>query len=468
MLNLTSEDSDKFNVKSLIYIILFYLLTIVISGCSHHRDVKSNHERFPSQVYDSDKVKVPKYLQKLLFAEQLLIDRSVDEQLIMPPTITGQGVQYRPESQQWFKVKSIWIPEDDLQIAEIPNSFFHNSKFIKKLNGKRYFKFLIHPESEIFYKKLIDKYKNAGNFLATSTSSSRTVLVTDQKGSFFFAKLSLDVELGGVVRTIPKSEVARSVGLTQYTDDIQSPNQSFQIIREPLGINPKGFDRGGQILREIPKEAFKNGKTLVPLFSLYSTASGKNTLLKKMISGQKDPINFIKQKILAPFAKAWIDWAVDADLVMEAHAQNVLIQLDKNGLPTGKFYHRDLGGFNADFSNYDTTKLPYFTSITEDYHLKFNDQAITQSLRVYFEGGFLFNVNNELKRLGHKSIDLRIYFRELIIKEFKNKTQTNMRGVTTNNLYNSLSNKIRRLRTTKQHFLGTCPSLLLKMIDPTR
>lgn len=341
--------------------------------------------------------------------EQTRIDRTVDESKIMAPDIANQAMEFRPESQAWFPVKSVWVPESELHSAIQEEEFDPTLKnlFAKEEGGKRYLRLLIHPESEKFYSEITKKYPaETGIFEASSTASSRTVLVRPKgkDGPNFFAKLSLDVKLGGVTRTVPLGEVARSVGLSRYASALEKERKGpFTIMKEVMGISPKGWERGGMILRQVPASVSRNEKGLVPLFSLYARNGNQTTLLEDMAkrAGMK-PADFFAEKILKPFYEGWVDWNVNGAITMEAHAQNVLLEVDKNGDPTGNFVHRDLGGFNLDTKSplyRERAKLDIFTDLDTDYHQQFSAKARNQSLRTYFDGGFLFNVNKELKRI---------------------------------------------------------------------
>jgi siderophore synthetase component len=280
---------------------------------------------------------------------------------------------------------------------------------------------LIHPESENFYSEITKKYPaEVGVFEASSTASSRTVLVRPKGRTVpnFFAKLSLDVKLGGVTRTVPLGEVARSVGLSRYGSAFEKERPGpFTIMKEVMGISPKGWERGGMILRQIPDSVTKNKASLVPLFSLYAKSGNEPTVLEEMAKRAKmKPSDFFAEKILKPFYEGWVDWNVNGAITMEAHAQNVLLEVDEKGNPTGKFVHRDLGGFNLDTSSplyKERAKLDVFTDLNTDYHQQFSAKARNQSLRTYFDGGFLFNVDKELERIepGYKkgSIQKRGY-----------------------------------------------------------
>lgn len=353
-------------------------------------------------------------VQDWLDLEQLRIDRTVDERKIQAPDIKNQKVKYRPENQNWYSLKAVWVPAEELNVAidesQLPAEL--KNLFVRERKGKLEYRLLVHPESERFYKEILKKYPaEEETFRATSTASSRTVLV-EAKGKRFFAKLSLDVELGGVTRTVPSGEVARSVGTSIYLSKMAAGSQHFGFLSEPFGIAPKGWERGGMIIRTIPSELFAGETKLVPLFSLYAKAPGGETLLESLARREKmEPEEFVKKFILKPFHQGWADWNFNKSVTMEAHAQNVLLELDANGKPTGRFVHRDLGGFNIDLSEQKamSKKLPVFSTLEQDYHQKFVVSARRQSLHTYFDGGFLFNVNRELKRIQPGYRDGQIY-----------------------------------------------------------
>lgn len=344
-------------------------------------------------------------IQDWIDLEQLRIDRTVNEKKIIAPDIKNQNVLYRPENQNWYPLKAIWVPESELDIALDEINFDSSIKkhFIRTKNGVREFRLLVHPESEKFYQELLLKYPaDSKTFRATSTASSRTVLVEAEGGPRFFAKLSLDVEIGGVTRTVPRGEVARSVGTSMYLARESVENGSFGFLPEPLGISPQGWERGGMILRTIPAEIQSGKKKLVPLFSLYAKGDDGKTILESLILKEKmKPEEFVKKFLLEPFFDGWTDWNFNKSVTMEAHAQNVLLELDENGRPSGRFIHRDLGGFNIDFDRKSekAAGLPTFTSVDEDYHQKFSINARKQSIHTYFDGGFLYNIDRELSRI---------------------------------------------------------------------
>jgi nicotinate-nucleotide adenylyltransferase len=348
-------------------------------------------------------------LDQWMHNEQTLLDRNVDTEKITAPDVQNQAFQYRPDSGQWFPVKSIWLPESELDVVElesmIPTEL--RPELIRIHNGQKQFRFFIHPESENLYRNWLSKYPVVTDYRATATSSSRTLLVesTRDPSKKFFAKLSLDLQLGGSDRTIPNNEIARSVGTTQYFVDHQkNASDGFKIVPEVLGLSPQGRYRGGMIIRLIPDEVLNGTSKLVPLFSLYARNGEKPTLIEKMAhEARMTPHAFSVEKILKPFAKAWSEWAVKGGLVAEDHAQNVMLELDSAGNPTGKFFLRDGGGFyinphSPTLNAGELSKLPTLNGFQWDYQ-KFADVAEGRSLDTYFAAGFLHNLDAELARL---------------------------------------------------------------------
>ncbi|MBC7371925.1 MAG: hypothetical protein H7326_10190 [Bdellovibrionaceae bacterium] len=223
---------------------------------------------------------------------------------------------------------------------------------------------------------------------------------------FFFAKLSLDLNLGYHDRTIPATEAIRSVGTSIYAQRM-SPKLSpgFKFIPEVIGIFPKGWTRGGQIIRPVPAEILKGKVKVLPLFALTKLENG-TTLLEQMakISGDAAP-DFARTAILAPFVKAWVSWAMDGGITMEAHGQNVLFSVNQLGLPTGEFYQRDMGGTTIDFDSKAFPKemrmeFPHFSEFGTYYELSQKSKRIQTSLGVYFQDRVLNNIDRELQRVA--------------------------------------------------------------------
>ena len=352
---------------------------------------------------------LPLGLQQLIFAEQQLLSRDVNEDRVMSPKENHQEAQYKPENGQVFEVKSYWVAQKDVRVFEsayiskaIKDIFLKNNQTEKKVL------MLVHPESESLFADFLQNAEVGPRFWATSTASSRTLLMwpDGHPEQSFFGKLSLNKNIGGVVRTIPQSEVARSVG----TNEVLFLNQkylpeSFRFMPESLSLIPKGFDRGGMIIREIPQDIASGQSRFLPLFSLYAAKGSQKPLLVDMINASgENPRNFIEDRIIAPFIKQWLEMVLVHGISMEPHAQNVLIGLNAQGLPNGQFLHRDFGGFNMDLENFSklgTVKpknWPITTDLAEDYHQAHVASSIRHSLTSYFYHGFVYNLDEKVSK----------------------------------------------------------------------
>ncbi len=349
---------------------------------------------------------LPGSLESLMALEKN-VNRTVNPARLFPLKNTQQ-VEYTPEAGQQFAVASFWLD------AEMVTTFQAQSElpafFFRQHAGKKQVLFLVHPESTEFYKEFVRGAESGPSFKALATSSSRTLLVHPENdpNNLFFAKLSLERSIGGVMRTIHRGEISSSIGTTQILQSSKDylPS-SFGYFPEVLGVQPQGMIRGGFIIREIPKEIIEGKVTLMPMFSLSIVQPGeKISPLQQMIqkTGEK-PQEFIRNRIIKPFVTQWLELAVQHGIVTPSHGQNFLMEV-AHGLPTGRFYFRDFGGFKIDLAYRAAKKLPMpeqlpvFGVVSREYHQGHLDEAIHDGLYNYFEGGVLYSMAADLAKLA--------------------------------------------------------------------
>lgn len=345
-------------------------------------------------------------LEEWLFFEQKRMETSVDRYKIVSPDLSALPDEYRPESGNYFLLPSLWVPDNEWQAFQSASLPVSVSQDIEKLEGdRRFYRLFVHPLSKTLYRPLIDKYGLHSDHLATPTSSARTLLVIPKESNEpYFAKTSLDVVLATTKRNIPAAEVIRSVGMSEYVSKRSSLHPSFDLIPDAFGIVPNDMSRAGQLIRPIPKEVLSNQSLPIPLFSLYSTDETGETLFEKWVTQTGlNPFEAARKLIIEPFSQAWTQWALSG-LTHEAHAQNVLIEVDpKTKLPTSRFFLRDAGGLFLNpkaqaVSSQDLLSLPAPNGFFWDYQ-KWAATSENNSLNIYFVGGFLFNLEKEIKRL---------------------------------------------------------------------
>ena len=188
---------------------------------------------------------------------------------------------------------------------------------------------------------------------ATPTSSTRTVLVwpEERPDELSFVKLSLvSRELGD--RALTRTRVARSVGLSGLVGrERERLPESIEFFPEWGGLVPRALPDGGVIFRAIPQEVLEGRVIPAPLFALMGGSEGHPPLLRQLMErmgrGARDAV---EGALLAQFARLWVELVFDFGLILEAHAQNLLLALSVEEVPLGRFYYRDFEGLTVDWT----------------------------------------------------------------------------------------------------------------------
>lgn len=188
---------------------------------------------------------------------------------------------------------------------------------------------------------------------ATPTSSVRTVLAwpDGRPDRAFFAKLSLHSRLLGD-RRLPRRKVASSVGLSHFVCECSSElPPGVHCLSEPFGLTPRTMPESGVLFRSIPKEVMDGSVVVAPLFALMGgNAENPPVLLQLMEKQRAGALEVLEEILLARFAKLWVDLVFDHGLILEAHAQDLLLALSPDLVPTGRFYYRDFEGLTVDWA----------------------------------------------------------------------------------------------------------------------
>lgn len=349
---------------------------------------------------------LPKSLIDFLETEQKRMSLSVDPDRLNMGKGNTQDQFYAPENGNVFDLPSYWVDES------LTHAFKGDgmNESIRKImfrdhNGVEQVRFFVHPESESLYAEFLKSATPADSFHATATSSSRSLLVWKEGVTPFMAKVSLNKEVSAVVRTIPISEISRSIGThNTFQASRELLPRGFEWMPETLGVIPQGMDRGGMLIREFPEGIVEGKRSFVSLFALYGggTAQGPPLLVEMINKSGQSPSEFVHTRIIEPFVRTWISTTIDHGFSMEAHAQNSLLELGEDGLPTGKYIFRDLGGFDVDFQYRAALKLPkanslpFINDFAKEYHQSELDGALLRSVYNHYAGGFVYNLDKFL------------------------------------------------------------------------
>ena len=83
-----------------------------------------------------------------------------------------------------------------------------------------------------------------------------------------------------------------------------------------------GMDRGGMLIREIPVGILDNQIQVLPMFALYTANPATQKMpLKEMLALSGLPVEeFLRARLLAPFADLWMELALHG-IVVEADSK---------------------------------------------------------------------------------------------------------------------------------------------------
>lgn len=289
---------------------------------------------------------LPRSIASWLIWEQGLNDR-VEDLNNFPDSIqdnNGISPEYLPERRPVFWIDTVEIPIEEarvLRTGKIPAQLFVNR------GGRRYVRFFIHPESRKFFAKKLRKYKVKREYLATPTSSHRSLVIwnPDTKEPPLGVKVSLDVDIGGVRRLVSRGQIERAAAASALIKTIPEADLQRLKIRffdEPVGVHPQGIDYGFS-LRELALK-LPEGVEIVPLFSLFSKpARGPPPIVNLAKRSGLPILEFCRKAVIDPLVEQAVYLAFEHGLVGEPHEQNVLMEI-KNGSPSGAFWYRDMSG----------------------------------------------------------------------------------------------------------------------------
>ena len=304
--------------------------------------------------------------------------------------------EYYPGNFRPFDLKGIWLPLEEGSLFSIAREV-SSCPLMRSVGGKDYILFLIHPKSEALYADLLRKHKESVLIIsALSLSSFRSLLVAvpNESGTFdpAMVKVSLNESIGGVNRILSKRECALSVANTEILQRrLAYYRTPLGVFRDPLSYVPAGYECG-MIYRELPpslnpKYKAADGRYMIPLLSLFGVKN--RDLLKHLVGTNAENVSrFLVNYILMPFAQIFINLLIYAETSIEAHGQNLLLELDGSDRVIGLVY-RDMGGVNQLISMEELHTLPenlrdpsiyYFESHNKDAAIALEDHFVRRGL----------------------------------------------------------------------------------------
>jgi hypothetical protein len=225
------------------------------------------------------------------------------------------------------------------QLLNAAGLLVHDKNLFEWKTYKKQVRFYIHPKAVHLFKNILSLGKVQKVAVKPSTSPRSPFLIDK------IIKLSLPQAINGAIRTVYPLQMKRATYISQIFADAGT----VDFLPEVLGVydktpgNPFGF-----IVREIPTEFVIGKKTLVPLLS-YVAEHPQGSLLSLNAKLLKStPQKLVQNRILPALIKSFMA-AAQLGVAVEAHQQNVLLELDEKGRFTGRIFFRDLDGCRVDF-----------------------------------------------------------------------------------------------------------------------
>lgn len=266
---------------------------------------------------------------------------------------------YLPQHCGAFRIPCFLIPRKNLHVFGSQQQDAYSLRFYSDITPASDVLFPVHPLSLNHYQPFLERAAacdavDAGiRVWAVPTSSTRTLLtwLDGAPQSAVFVKTSLDSPIFGD-RRIQRSRAARSVGLSALVaaEHDELPRDLIPLP-EPYAFTARTAPGTGAIIRTIPREIFNGDMRVAPLFSLLGgEETGHEPLLLTMLDRGFEPaVELVERMLCKPLAKSWVALCMTSGLIVEAHAQDLLLELTPQLRPTGRLFYRDFEGMQVDW-----------------------------------------------------------------------------------------------------------------------
>jgi siderophore synthetase component len=177
------------------------------------------------------------------------------------------------------------------------------------------------------------------------TASTRTVFTNGREADVppHFLKLHYPRRISRFNRRLRRKNIHNSVEGSRDLANVRLDR--FAYLPDSLGFtygnggNPWGF-----LVREAVARPYERDRFLIPYFALYAgdlKHSNHPPLLVQLIERLGvDPESFVVNEIMTPVLECWAKVVRDRGILLESHAQNVLLEIDREFRPR-RVVHRD-------------------------------------------------------------------------------------------------------------------------------
>lgn len=299
---------------------------------------------------------LPAALQRWLMLERFhLYQVEKFQRLSRDPTFDPA---YLPQSGSVFRLPTYRVSRRHVHLLGGQPQNTDTMRFVTDAGSDEQVLFPIHPSALGHYREFLlnararDVAQEGLHIWAAPTSSSRTLLawLDGVPQSAVFIKTSLHSPLFGD-RRIRRVQAGRSVTLsTMVANEANELPRALGYLPEILACTTRQAPYTGAIVRAIP-EAIKTGRVrLAPLFSLLGGSGDHVPLLLTILERTgTSPLQFVHEVLCKPFARLWLELSMSFGWILEAHGQDLLLELSPELKFQGRFYYRDFEGLQVDW-----------------------------------------------------------------------------------------------------------------------
>lgn len=288
--------------------------------------------------------------------------------------------KYKPENRECFKLPYFIIPVDqDKFIFEREYSDFFEKNLKHIFKNQNCYPFFVHPSTEkMFLSWVKGRYKFIesvdSEYIATPSSSYRSLIVyNDNTDNYFMVKCSIFDNIANGARHIDWKSASGQFEYSKIVSEVLSNlNTDLKIFKDigAFGISgefpmvlsnrfkikfgSRYIQTLGNVIRIVPDDFF-NTENKCLSFASYMSLVDKESLLSLGYKNSGETFqSFFENKIFNPLFKIMIDMIENAGVSLEFHCQNTLLEINKDCIPTGKYFYRDF-----DLVALDRARFPF-------------------------------------------------------------------------------------------------------------
>lgn len=271
------------------------------------------------------------------------------------------SIDYDPRfGRKTFKLPYYIFSNEEVEIfgegEEVRLSFDPMDTFPEKVS------FPVHPDMvKVFLSNGLKEFvqTNISDYLEVVPLANARTVYTIGKTNPYYIKLHYEGCVGRILRGLPKRkaiagpEISKELVFCVNQGLVPSTFAFLKEFQTRIKIcSNENLQEVGVVFRETNPFPYQIHRALIPFFSLWSVDikhPNDQLLLIQILDKTKYPIETFFNKIIKPILECYKFLTFDRGLIPEVNGQNILLEIDQNGIPT-RIIHRDFQGYEKDIT----------------------------------------------------------------------------------------------------------------------